>query len=195
MVNTTNQFNLNGRRYTEADWRKLLSSPGVVWAAVSYEDKFGALGTIAVVAGRLLSDRLAIETWVMSCRAFARRIEHQTLKLLFETTGTDVIEFSFTPTTKNGPLLEFFANLLSDEPQAEFRLTRSQFEAKCRALYQEVREMRRAEAHGWDPRAAQELFRGSFPRPAAGRDPCRIDRNACGVGFGCRHHSDERRRR
>lgn len=149
LVNKTNQFNLNGRRYAQADWQKLVSDESAVLAAVRYEDKFGPLGTIAAVAGQLNGAKtLAIEAWVMSCRAFARRIEHQTLKMLFDTTGVSAIEFRFTPTEKNGPLREFFATFLGEEPQSEFRLTRQQFEAKCPPLYHEVREMRRAEAHG-----------------------------------------------
>ena len=148
LVNKTNQFNLNGTRYTQPDWQKLLSSPGALLVAVSYEDKFGPLGTIAAIAGHADGKRLTIDTWVMSCRAFARRIEHQALKMLFDTTGANEIEFRFTPTAKNGPLRDFFATLLGEEPQSEFRLTRSQFEAKCPTLYHEVREMRRAEAHG-----------------------------------------------
>jgi len=148
LVNKTNQFNLNGRRYTEADWHKLLSAPGAVLAAVSYEDKYGPLGTIAVLAGRVDGSCLHVETWVMSCRAFARRIEHQALKMLFDGTGTTEMRFSFTPTARNGPTRDFFTGLLGKEPQSEFRLTRSQFEQKCPALYHEVREMRRAEAHG-----------------------------------------------
>lgn len=164
LVNKTNQFNLNGRRYTEPDWRKLLARPDALLVAVSYEDKFGPLGTIAVVEGEMQGDSLHAEAWVMSCRAFARRIEHQTLKMLFETTGAREIAFDFTPTAKNGPLQDFFASLLGEESvsdhanggrdgdlaklQAAFRLTRSQFEEKCPALYHEVREMRRAEAHG-----------------------------------------------
>ncbi len=149
LVNKTNQFNLNGKRYAQADWQKLISGTGAVLAAVSYEDKFGPLGTVAAIAGQLDGGRtLVIETWVMSCRAFARRIEHQTLKMLFGTTGVSEIEFRFTPTPKNGPLRQFFATFLGAEPQSEFRLTREQFEAKCPPLYHEVREMRRAEAHG-----------------------------------------------
>jgi len=148
LVNKTNQFNLNGRRYTEADWRKLLAKSGALCLAVNYEDKFGPLGTIAVAVGHLRDGRLEIASWVMSCRAFARRIEHQTLKMLFEATGVSEIAFDFTPTARNGPLREFFASLLGEEPTSEFRLARSQFDAKCPALYHEVREMRRAEAHG-----------------------------------------------
>ena len=148
LVNKTNQFNLNGTRYTQADWQKLLSAPGALLVAVSYEDKFGPLGTIAAIAGRMQGKRVTIDTWVMSCRAFARRIEHHTLKTLFATTGASEIQFRFTPTAKNAPLRDFFATLIGEEPQSEFHLTRSQFEAGCPALYHEVREMRRAEAHG-----------------------------------------------
>jgi len=148
LINKTNQFNLNGRRYTEADWRKALAKSGALCVAVTYEDKFGPLGTIAVAMGHLREGSLEVGSWVMSCRAFARRIEHRTLKTLFETTGVSEIAFDFIPTAKNGPLREFFASLLGEEPQSEFRLTRSQFDAKCLALYHEVREMRRAEAHG-----------------------------------------------
>ncbi len=148
LVNKTNQFNLNGRRYAEADWRKLLAKAGALCLAVNYEDKFGPLGTIAVAMGHQREGRLELASWVMSCRAFARRIEHQTLKMLFETTGVSEIALDFTPTAKNGPLREFFASLLGEDPTSEFRLARAQFDAKCPALYHEVREMRRAEAHG-----------------------------------------------
>ena len=148
LVNKTNQFNLNGRRYTDADWHKLLAAPGAVLVAIRYEDKFGPLGTIAVLAGFVEGDCLNVEAWVMSCRAFARRIEHQTLRTLFDNSGVGEMRFTFAPTSKNGPTRDFFSNLLGEEPQSEFRLTRSEFEQKCPALYHEVREMRRAEAHG-----------------------------------------------
>ena len=148
LVNKTNQFNLNGRRYTEADWHKLLAKPGAVLVAASYEDKFGPLGTIAVAGGQIHANKLRIEAWVMSCRAFARRIEHQTLKVLFENTGVTDIEFDFMPTVKNGPLREFFAGLLEREPESPCHLPRSQFDKNCPALYHEVRVTRRAEAHG-----------------------------------------------
>jgi FkbH-like protein len=148
LVNKTNQFNLNGRRYTEADWRNLTSQPDAVVVSVSYEDKFGLLGTIAVVAGAVHGKRLAIETWVMSCRAFARRIEQQTLKMLFASTGAEEVDFDFVPTAKNGPLQEFFAAVGGEQPTTGFCLRRAQFDESCPALYHTVRELRRAEAHG-----------------------------------------------
>src|SRR5262249_8165422 len=73
LVNKTNQFNLNGIRYTAADWQRQLSRPGALLVTISYQDKFGPLGKIAVIQGFQENDTLRVGTWVMSCRAFARR--------------------------------------------------------------------------------------------------------------------------
>ena len=148
LVNKTNQFNLNGRRWAPADWHRETSGERSITVAVAYEDKFGPLGTIAVAKSQFAGDRLLVDTWVMSCRAFSRRVEHQTLRLLFETSGAEEIEFSFEPTAKNGPTQEFFASLIGETPKMAFRLRKSQFEQNCPALYHEVRELKKAEAHG-----------------------------------------------
>lgn len=148
LVNKTNQFNLNGRRWAPADWQRDTSTDRSITVAVAYEDKFGPLGTIAVAKSQFSGERLLVDTWVMSCRAFARRVEHQTLRLLFETAGVDEIEFAFEPTAKNGPTQEFFASLVGAPPKAPFVLRKSQFDENCPALYHEVRELKKAEAHG-----------------------------------------------
>jgi FkbH-like protein len=140
LVNKTNQFNLNGKRYTEAEWSVLLERPGAVLLAASYRDKFGPLGKIAVLAGRLKEDVLHVETWVMSCRAFARRIEHQCLKTLFERSGAGKMVFDFVPTPRNGPLREFLAGVLGTVPEGPMELTRSRFEETCPRLYHRVEE-------------------------------------------------------
>ncbi|MFO0893146.1 MAG: HAD-IIIC family phosphatase, partial [Isosphaeraceae bacterium] len=41
LVNKTNQFNLNGRRYAEGDWLAYLRRPGVFLVLVGYKDKYG----------------------------------------------------------------------------------------------------------------------------------------------------------
>ncbi len=148
LVNKTNQFNLNGIRHTEADWSRAGANPGSFLAAVSYQDKFGPLGRIAVISGHREGGRLRVNTWVMSCRAFARRIEHQCLKMLYSRYGTSEIVFRFTPTAKNGPLRDFFVNVLGETPEGEFALSRETFELKCPQLYHKVMEVARAESNG-----------------------------------------------
>ena len=138
LVNKTNQFNLNGVRRAETEWKRRLAQPGAVLAVAGYQDKFGPLGRIAVVQGRQEGDTLHIDTWVMSCRAFSRRIEHQSLKTLFEWYDAARIDFDFAPTPKNGPLQDFFASLLGRCPEGPFSLTRAQFEQSCPRLYHRV---------------------------------------------------------
>jgi len=140
LVNKTNQFNLNGVRHTEADWNGRLARPGAVLMAVSYRDKFGPLGKIAVMEGRQERDTLYVGTWVMSCRAFSRRIEHHCLKLLLERCGAEKIVFDFIPTPKNGPLREFLAGITGGSPEGCVAITRRQFAETCPGLYHHVEE-------------------------------------------------------
>jgi FkbH-like protein len=91
LINKTNQFNLNGVRIDETSWRHTLSKPDTFLAIVSYTDKFGALGKISVVCGCRSGRTLVVDNWVLSCRAFSRRIEHRTLDVLFEQFDVDSI--------------------------------------------------------------------------------------------------------
>jgi len=145
LVNKTNQFNLNGIRYTRGDWNEYSRCPGAFVAAVSYQDKFGPLGKIAVLQGRQQDNRLLLNAWVMSCRAFSRRIEHQCLQTLFSRFGADQIEFEFVPTAKNSPLQEFFEDMLGKKPDGgPVRLARTEFESRCPNLYHHISEVKRA---------------------------------------------------
>ncbi len=92
LVNKTNQFNLNGKRYTEASWQNYFRDLDSFLLVASYTDKYGPLGKIAVIAGRQNGRKLNIDTWVMSCRAFSRRIEYMCLEQLFAKFDVDEIE-------------------------------------------------------------------------------------------------------
>jgi FkbH-like protein len=140
LINKTNQFNLNGKRHTEASWKRYLSEPQVFLAVASYEDRFGPLGKIAVIAGRYDGSRLALDHWVMSCRAFSRRIEHGCLLRLFEKFGADEATLDFCPTPRNGPLQTFFTGLVGTIPEGSFSLRREQVIEKSPPVYLEIRE-------------------------------------------------------
>jgi FkbH-like protein len=139
LINKTNQFNLNGVRITEAEWLRHLADPASFVAGISYEDKFGPLGVIGVVAGKKAGETLEISTWVMSCRAFSRRIEFHTLACLFEAKGGPNIAFAFRPTERNQPLQEFFQAIEVDGAGAETKiLARDQFAAGGHELPHQV---------------------------------------------------------
>jgi predicted enzyme involved in methoxymalonyl-ACP biosynthesis len=63
------------------------------------------------VAGTRKAKRLEVSTWVMSCRAFSRRIEFHTLEYLFETSGAESIALAYQPTERNQPLREFLNSI------------------------------------------------------------------------------------
>ena len=136
LVNKTNQFNLNGRRIPENEWHTRIARADSVAATIAYQDRFGPLGKIAVLQGQRDGNTLVLETWVMSCRAFGRRIEFQCLKALFERYGVTGIQFDFAPTLKNGPVREFLAAL--GLPEAPSVISRGQFDAACPSLYHHV---------------------------------------------------------
>lgn len=138
LINKTNQFNLNGRRYTEAEWQNFLRSAGAFVCVVEYQDRFGPLGRIGVVAGIGKEHALQVTTWVMSCRAFSRRIEHACLRYLFSHAGARQIEFLYAPTPRNGPVRDFLASLLGTAPSGACIVDRDTFDAACPALYHEV---------------------------------------------------------
>ena len=111
LINKTNQFNLNGKRYTPQEFAALLAHPDAFLLTVSYEDKFGPLGKIAALMGRRDGTMLKVGAWVMSCRAFSRRIEYATFRMLLEEFRPNEIEFDLVATERNGPLQEYLAYL------------------------------------------------------------------------------------
>ena len=134
LINKTNQFNLNGRRYSEAEWREYFRQDDVVLLTASYRDKFGPLGEICALLGRKLSNRrFIVDSWVMSCRALSRRIEYGCLSYIFKHFEPTSILLDWTKTSRNGPLCEFlgaFGTL-----RRPFCLSRERFEAICPPLF------------------------------------------------------------
>jgi len=154
LVNKTNQFNLNGRRFQEAEWQNWLNAPDAVLVAASYRDKYGPLGKIAVIAGDLLHGvnvngvnggssgkrRLCIRTWVMSCRAFSRLIEYECIRWLFAKLDVEELEFDFLPTARNTPMQNFLQQVRNAPAEPHCRLSRAQFMQSCPPLSHTVEE-------------------------------------------------------
>ncbi|KKL19279.1 hypothetical protein LCGC14_2467070, partial [marine sediment metagenome] len=138
LINKTNQFNLNGRRLDEAAWKARVEDSGQFLISASYTDKFGPLGKIAVVSGRYDSTRPLVDVWVLSCRAFSRRIEHRLLKLLFDRLDAESIWLDFIPTDRNGPLCDFIETIADGKLENPTLVTRKSFLANCPRLSAKV---------------------------------------------------------
>jgi FkbH-like protein len=140
LINKTNQFNLNGRRWSRSEWLSFLQDPGAFLLTAAYEDRYGPLGEVAVVMGKREGPKLRVASWVMSCRAFSRRIEHQCLKYLFEKMGVEEIVFDYAGTPRNGPIQNFFSGLLASAPPENPSLPKAAFSVKAPPLFHRVDE-------------------------------------------------------
>jgi FkbH-like protein len=140
LINKTNQFNLNGKRFSKSEWLNIIGDPAAFLLTASYKDKYGPLGKIAVIMGNAVGRKLHVDAWVMSCRAFSRRIEHQCLKYLFETFGADEIVFDYQATPRNGPLRDFFVELTGNAPVPGMHLSKDLFVASVPPLFHDVED-------------------------------------------------------
>jgi FkbH-like protein len=130
LINKTNQFNLNGKRHTHSSLLHHLQSPGGFIMVVSYKDKYGPLGKIAVVCGSRDHNEVHVETWVMSCRAFSRRIDYRCLEELFKHFAVENVTFDFQATERNAPLRDFLGKMLGAPPSPGCKLARTDFQAR-----------------------------------------------------------------
>ncbi len=138
LVNKTNQFNLNGKRYAESEWRQFFIDPATFLLTAAYEDKYGSLGKIAVLLGTRKQSCVYVQTWVMSCRAFSRRIEHQCLQYLFDEFGADRVSFEYMPTSRNSPLQEFLKSLVNGPLEPPVCLTKKMHSARLTPLFHQI---------------------------------------------------------
>lgn len=135
LINKTNQFNLNGVRISEGEWLKLLQDQNSLVVAVSYDDKFGPLGIIGVLSGRLVDAELELTSWVLSCRAFSRRIEDHMLDHIVHHHGVASVRFAFRSTDRNQPLRNYLVSLgLDADTGAPLSFSREHFQNRIEDL-------------------------------------------------------------
>lgn len=140
LINKTNQFNLNGCRIDEAEWRRRAKDPASILLGVNYTDKFSPLGKICVLLGRVEGDTVVVTSWVLSCRAFSRRIEHAVLNSLFQKTSRQQLLFEFQSTDRNSPLQNTFLELTGEKPQSgHVTLSQARFQKHCPLLFATVK--------------------------------------------------------
>ena len=102
LLNKTNQFNLNGIRRTELEVLNMINNNQNLFIG-ELIDKNGSHGEIVL----LIIDHFGlINTFVMSCRVFQRKVEYGIIKFLKELNFNEVT-FKYVPTNRNSPFLNF----------------------------------------------------------------------------------------
>lgn len=102
LINKTNQFNLNGRRFEDADVAAMLHAGGRLLTA-RLDDRSGSHGEILAC---LIGADGIVEALVLSCRVFQRRVEHAFLVWLLQQPGAPQA-LRFVATERNEPLRQF----------------------------------------------------------------------------------------
>ena len=102
LINKTNQFNLNGRRYEDSDVAEVLAAGGRLYGA-TLADRTGSHGEILAC---LVDAGGTMRAFVMSCRVFQRRVEHAFLAWLCGLPGAPR-GLDFAETARNEPFRIF----------------------------------------------------------------------------------------
>ena len=92
----------------------LLADDDVYTSTIRLDDRFGSNGLISVVIGRVVSDALDIESWLMSCRVLKRGVEFLEMEraLAFcRRRGLRTVVGRYLPTAKNKLVSGHYAEL------------------------------------------------------------------------------------
>ena len=92
-----------------------------------------------MLSGVSAGNTFRVDAWVMSCRAFARRIEYAILDFLFREFDLQAIELAYEPTPRNGPFRDFLQRIGSRIEAGLVKIDRDTYKEKCLPLFHEMR--------------------------------------------------------
>jgi FkbH-like protein len=114
LTQRTNQMNFTAVRRSEADIQALLESGRAECLTVHVSDRFGSYGLAGVIVFRGGADAILVDTFLLSCRALGRGVEHRMLAALGEIAGQRglyTVEARFVRSQRNRPALLFLESV------------------------------------------------------------------------------------
>jgi len=114
LVQRSNQFNLTTIRYGETELEAIARDPDNAILTVRLADRFGDNGIVAVLILRKRGLDLLVDTWIMSCRVLARRVEEFSLDLIVNRArdlGCARVLGKYAATAKNGLVADLYPRL------------------------------------------------------------------------------------
>jgi FkbH-like protein len=106
----TNQFNFTTIRRKENDIQSLLSDGNHGCHVTHVDDRFGDYGLVGVFIYKKEKNRLAVDTFLLSCRVLGRGVEHRMvaeLGRIAQKHKKKKVVIKFSPTEKNEPAKHF----------------------------------------------------------------------------------------
>lgn len=110
----TNQFNFTTIRRSEEEIKELLRIKGFTCKICRVKDRFGDYGLVGAMLYHPLQDRVEIDSFLLSCRALGRGVEHKMLKSVGEeaiSKGIDSVQINFRRSEKNEPAFNFLKSV------------------------------------------------------------------------------------
>jgi FkbH-like protein/FkbM family methyltransferase len=117
----TNQFNFTTIRRSENEIKALLQRKHAACLVARVADRFGDYGLVGVLMYEAAADHYKVDTLLLSCRVLGRGVEHGLVSWLGQRAvkeGKRSVEFTYVPTGKNLPALEFIT-AIGDQYQNE----------------------------------------------------------------------------
>lgn len=111
----TNQFNFTTIRRSEEQIRELIETKGFTCAVCRVSDRFGEYGLVGVMFYKLESDRILLDSFMLSCRVLGRGVEHRMLRSIGEAAQAHdlgIVQVQFAGTEKNLPARNFLKSVL-----------------------------------------------------------------------------------
>ena len=121
LTTRTNQMNATCIRRTAAEISRLSEE----CLTVHVTDRFGSYGLSGAILFRAVGQALAVDTFLLSCRALGRGVEHRMVARLGEIAlerGLETVEIPFVAAQRNRPALLFLKSLGAAEAGGIFRL-------------------------------------------------------------------------
>jgi FkbH-like protein len=110
LTQRTNQFNFTTIRRSEGEIHKLCQAGGAECLVIHVKDRFGDYKLVGVIIFTVDADAVITDTFLLSCRALGKGVEHQMLTRLGEIAqqrGLNRVDARYLETTKNRPAIEF----------------------------------------------------------------------------------------
>nr|AWI62626.1 nonribosomal peptide synthetase [Cystobacter sp.] len=114
LTQRTNQFNATGRRRSAAEVQQLTGEGNVACHVVEVHDRFGAYGLVGVMISKEEGNALSVDTFLLSCRALGRGVEHRMVAFLGAEAlrrGLSTVVVRYSETAKNRPAREFLTSV------------------------------------------------------------------------------------
>ncbi|MGA2271564.1 MAG: HAD-IIIC family phosphatase [Bryobacteraceae bacterium] len=128
LTERTNQMHASCARRTEAEIQGLLASGEAECLTVDVKDRFGSYGLTGVMIFRCAGGALVVDTFLLSCRALGRGVEHRMVARLGQIAmerGLARVEIPFVAGQRNRPAGLFLESLRGPEgtpgPDGVFR--------------------------------------------------------------------------